>query len=285
MENGTYIRWRAWVPAAEAEAFCDRVRSVSGLEPACWEEAGAREARIDVYCGTPEEAAALRGRLAGGGAEGVRDGGLECVGEDSWTGFWKYHFHAAPVGRTLQTVPVWEEVPENGRTALRIDPGLSFGTGGHFTTRFCLEALEEAVEELRPRSMLDAGAGSGILAIAAAKLGVGEVAGFDHDPAAVERCGANAALNGLAEGRIRFWRQDVREWRPEGAADVVCANILSSVLLDAADALWAATGRRLILSGLREGEGDAVAEAFAARGARLLRRDGDGEWCGLVMER
>ena len=284
MENGTYIRWRTWVAAVDGDAFCGWMRSALGVEPVCWEAEGKKEARIDVYFGEMEEAVAARGRVGECGIR-VRDGGLECLGEEDWTGFWKYHFHAMEVGRSLLTVPVWEEVPESGRTVLRIDPGLSFGTGGHFTTRFCLEALEKAVEELRPRSMLDAGAGSGILAIAAVKLGVEEVAGFDFDPAAVERCGANAELNGLERGRIRFWRQDVREWEPEGRADVVCANILSSVLLGAAGALWEATGRRLILSGIRESEGAEVAAGFERLGARLLRREGDGEWCGLVMER
>ncbi len=285
MENVTYMRWRVWVKPEAADAFCGWVRSALGQEPACWEERGGGEARVDVYFEGAEEALSARGRLGECGVRGAQDGGLECVGEESWTGFWKYHFHAMPVGKTLQTMPVWEEAPDNGRTVLRIDPGLSFGTGGHFTTRFCLEALEEAVEELRPRSMLDAGAGSGILSIAAVKLGVGEVSGFDWDPVAVERCEANAELNGLAKGRIWFWQQDVRGWRPEGPVDVVCANILSSVLLEAAEALWAATGRRLILSGLRESEGGAVSAAFEALGARLRRREGDGEWCGLVMER
>lgn len=268
----------------DAERFCGWVREHLGMEPACWEEEGRAEARVDVYFGEMEEALAARERVGECGVE-VGDDGLERMGEEEWTGFWKYHFHAMEVGRTLQTVPVWEDAPENGRIVLRIDPGLSFGTGGHFTTRFCLEALEEAVAELGARSMLDAGAGSGILAIAAVKLGVEEVSGFDCDPVAVERCGANAELNGLAKGRIRFQRQDVLEWKPDGMADVVCANILSSVLLEAAGMLWKATGKRLILSGIRESEGAEVARAFEALGARVVRREGDGEWCGLVLDK
>ena len=281
MENGmnetVYWRWRAMVPAAEADAFCDWVRREPGAEPACWLEPGDEVARVDAYFESEAEARAVAARVEGSS--------VERIGEESWTGFWKEHFHATPVGRRLQTVPAWEEPPESGRISLRIDPRLSFGTGGHFTTRFCLEALEEAVEELRPASMLDAGAGSGILSIAAALLGVEEVEGFDHDPASVERCGANAALNGLAEGRIRFRQQDIRAWRPAGRSDVVCANILSGILVECAGALWAATGRRLVASGIREVEGDEVSAAFEALGARLLKRRGDGEWCGLVFAR
>lgn len=284
MDNGTTFRWRLRMDKKDADAFCGWVRASLGLEPACWEEEGDPEADVDVYFTSVEEAEAARGRVGEFGGR-VHDGGLEPLGTEAWTGFWKYHFRSKAVGRTLQTVPVWEDAPANGRIVLRIDPGLSFGTGGHFTTRFCLEALEEAVAALRPRSMLDAGAGSGILAIAAVKLGVGKVAGFDFDPVAVERCGANAELNGVGEGRIRFWQQDVRDWKPAAVWDVVCANILSSVLVGAASALWNATGRRLVLSGIREIEGEEVAAAFVRLGARIARRDGDGEWCGLVLDR
>lgn len=284
MAGKTYMRLRVEVPAAEADGFCDWVRAELGAEPSCWQEEGTEAARVDVFFGTRGEAEAAAARVTESGF-GVGEVGVSRCGEESWTGFWKEQFHATAIGRRLVAVPAWEEVPDDGRIPLRIDPRLSFGTGGHFTTRFCLEALEEAVEELRPESMLDAGAGSGILSIAAALLGVREVEGFDYDPASVERCGANAALNGLEEGRIRFWRQDVREWRPDRRWDVVCANILSGILVECAGTLWAATGRRLALSGIREVEADEVASAFAALGAREIRRGGDGEWCGLVFDR
>ena len=277
MDAKTYWRWSVEVPAAAADGVCEWVRAEFGEEPVCRLEPGAETARVEVYFGAEAGAQAAAERV-----EGSR---VERVGEESWTGFWKDHFRVTPIGRTLQTVPVWADAPENGRISLRVDPGLSFGTGGHFTTRFCLEALEEAVEQVEPRSMLDAGAGSGILSIAAALWGVEKVEGFDCDPVSVERCGANAALNGLAAGRIRFRRQDVREWRPEGRWDVVCANILSGILVECAGALWAATGRRLIASGIRTVEGDEVAAAFEAQGARVGRRESDGEWCGLVLVR
>ncbi len=206
--------------------------------------------------------------------------------ERQWTTFWRHHFHVQDIGRSLRTVPVWEKAPDRKRINLWIDPGLSFGTGDHFTTRFCLEELENAWLRLQPRSMLDAGTGSGILAIAAARLGVPRVEAFDHDPVCVATGRKNARLNRLAKGRIRFYQGDVLQsgWarRP---ADVVCANILTPVLVQAAPALWAATNQRLILTGIREAEGDAVAAAFLAQGAREVLRDGDGEWCGIVCDR
>lgn len=284
MEEKVYARLRVEVQAGAADGFCEWVRAELGAEPSCWQEDGVAAVRVDVFFGERGEAEAAAARVAESGFA-VGEVGVERCGEESWTGFWKEQFHVTGIGRRLQAVPAWEEAPDNGRISLRIDPRLSFGTGGHFTTRFCLEALEEAVEELRPESMLDAGAGSGILSIAAALLGVREVEGFDYDPASVERCGANAALNGLAEGRIRFWRQDVREWSPGRRWDVVCANILSGILVECAGTLWKATGRRLVVSGIREVEAEEVAGAFAALGARELRRAGDGEWCGMVFGR
>ena len=163
---------------------------------------------------------------------------------------------------------------------------MSFGTGDHFTTRFCLEEVERACVEIKPRSMLDAGTGSGILAIAAAKLGVPKVAGFDFDPVCVTPSRAHPVLNRLPKGRIRFYQADILQtgWCRQ-PADLVCANILTSVLLTAAADLWQATKKRLILTGIREFEGDSVADAFMRLGAREIRRDGDGEWCGIVLAR
>ena len=206
--------------------------------------------------------------------------------EEQWTTFWRHHFHVQDIGRRLRTVPVWETPPDRKRINLLIDPGLSFGTGGHFTTRFCLEELERACATLKPCSMLDAGTGSGILAIAAAKLGVKTVAAFDFDPVCVEKCVENAALNHLKPNQIRFYQADVlREGWLKKPADVVCANILTNILIEAAPALWRATKKRLILTGIREFEGDSVANAFIAGGAREILRDGDGEWCGIVLDR
>ena len=267
-----------------AEAFCDWVREQWAREPVTLEAPRGTRAVVEIYFDTPEEAEARRRRLPGHVAlSGAR--AMACH-EAQWTTFWRHHFHTRDIGRKLRIVPVWEKAPDRRRINLKIDPGLSFGTGGHFTTRFCLEELESVCAERRPRSLLDAGTGSGILAIAAARLGVQGIEAFDHDPVCVAMSRKNAALNRLPRGRIRFYAGDVlaEGWcrRP---ADVVCANILTGVLIEAAAGLWAATRKRLIATGIRESEGDSVAEAFVRLGAREIRRDGDGEWCGLVFDR
>ena len=277
MNSTVYWRWRAMVPAADADAFCDWVRRELGTEPACCLEPGEDTARIDAYFESETEARAAAAR--------VGSSSVERLGEESWTGFWKDHFHATPIGRTLQTVPAWEDPPANNRIAIRIDPRLSFGTGAHFTTRFCLETLEDSIAELHPQSFLDAGAGSGILSIAAALLGVPDIEGFDLDPASVERCHANAALNGLPPDRISFHQLDIHDWRPSAHFDIVCANILSGILADCAQTLWRATSRYLILSGIRASEAGEIIAVFSALGANLLRHDTDGEWAGLLFAR
>lgn len=268
----------------EAEALCDWVREHWAREPISLEAPHGKRAVVEIYFDTPAEAAAHRRRLPKTFAvAGARS--MTCR-EEQWITFWRHHFRTQDIGLRLRIVPVWEIIPDRKRINLRIDPGLSFGTGGHFTTRFCLEELESACEQLRPRSLLDAGTGSGILAIAAARLGVPHIEAFDYDPICIEMSRKNAAMNRLKKDRIRFYFADVLKdgWHRR-TADVVCANILTNVLIAAAAGLWAATKKRIILTGIRECEGDSVAEAFLALGAQEIRRDGDGEWCGIVLDR
>ena len=268
----------------DADSFCDWVRERWKVEPVCLEQPHGDRAVVDIYFDTLAKAKARRRQL-------TRKFALSSVEtlicrEEQWTTFWRHHFQTRDIGRRLRTVPAWEAPPDRKRINLLIDPGLSFGTGDHFTTRFCLEELERACAKFKPRSMLDAGTGSGILAIAAAKMGVKTINAFDYDPVCVEQCSENAVLNRLKKGAVRFYHGDVlRPGWLKKPADVVCANILTRILIEAAPALWRATKKRLILTGIRECEGDSVADVFVAGGAREVLRDGDGEWCGIVLDR
>ena len=267
-----------------AELFCDWVRENWEIEPVSLQQPHGDQAVVVMYFDTLAEAEAKSRKLPKSFSFSSVQA-LACH-EEQWTTFWRHHFHIQDIGRRLRTVPVWETPPDRKRINLLIDPGLSFGTGGHFTTRFCLEELERACAKLKPRSMLDAGTGSGILAIAAAKLGVQTVHAFDFDPVCIEKCSENAGLNKLEKHRIHFYQADVLHpgWLKK-PADVVCANILTHILIQAAPELWRATRKRLIVTGIREFEGDSVADAFIRGGAREVLRDGDGEWCGMVLDR
>jgi len=149
--------------------------------------------------------------------------------------------------------PEWEAqacrdaASASGRHPLVLNPGLSFGTGDHFTTRFCLEALEQADTSGR---FLDAGTGSGVLAIGARLLGFEEILAVDNDSQCLEQNRINAELNAV-QG-IDFRTADLLQGLACGPFDTICANIISSVLIECSQELARATGSRLILSGIRE---------------------------------
>jgi len=196
---------------------------------------------------------------------------------DDWEERWKAFHRPLRLGDRLVVRPPWEPaggVPP-GAVDVVIDPGRAFGTGSHATTRLCLELLLE----IPPRgALLDLGCGSGVLAIAAAKLGFHPVVALDHDPAAVEAARDNARVNGVG---IQVGRADLRSdalpW-----ADVVLANLLRPLLLTWAERMER-TPRRIVASGLLAGEEDEVAAAFGRRGLRELARRRAGDWAALVL--
>lgn len=270
------------VKVEHAETVAEWVRGVLAKEPVEISKPFDTDVLLEIYFDAPAEAEAAAQSLPADlpvlSAEAVE------YQAEEWTTFWRHHFRITDIGRRLRIVPEWEEAPADGKTDIIINPGLSFGTGGHFTTKFCLEALEEAYDQFAPQSMIDAGTGSGILAIVATKLGIEKVEAFDFDEVCVTQCVENAERNGVS-GKIRFFYHDVLQpgWYSE-PADLVCANILTSVLLEAAPLIKRAAKKRILLSGIREIEGDAVADTFIQFGCREVSRDGDGKWCGIVLD-
>ena len=270
------------VASRNAATVCEWIRGALQKEPIENTKPLAEESRVEIYFDSLAEAQiALKALPAELPIETME--AKEYKAED-WTTFWQHHFQTLELGHNLRIVPEWEKIPEDGRINIVINPGLSFGTGGHFTTKFCLEALEEAFQSLEVETMTDAGTGSGILSIAAIKLGIPKVDAFDYDPVCIDQCIENAERNGVA-GKINFFQADVLEpgWYSE-PADLVCANILTSVLLEAAPLIKRSAKKRILLSGIREIEADAVADTFVQLGCREVSRDGDGQWCGLVID-
>ena len=217
--------------------------------------------------------------------EGVRAAQIRQTTPRDWESFWRHHFHTQDIGARLRICPVWEkkQLPSDGRETVLINPGLSFGTGDHFTTRFCLEMIDRLCQKIALSSLLDVGTGSGILAIAAAKLGCDRVLGLDNDGQCIVQARENAELNGVA-GKVEWRSFDVMRDAVPGPYDVVCANLFSEMLISVAPALLGAARSRLILSGIRETQIDGVADAYHALGAREIVRDGDGEWAGLMFD-
>ncbi|HVE67756.1 MAG TPA: 50S ribosomal protein L11 methyltransferase [Solirubrobacteraceae bacterium] len=236
--------------------------------------------------GAPGELPALPALEAAAGGALVEIATTEV--SDDWFDGWK-RFHAPVlVGERLHVRPPWTEpLGAPGVDEIVIDPGQAFGTGAHATTRMCLELLLE----LEPGgSFADLGCGSGVLAIAAAKLGWEPVAAFDHEAAAVDAARENAAVNGVA---VEVARADLRR-EPLPRADTVAANLLRPLLLAVAERLRepaVAPGHRgassppgaLVAGGLLRAEAGEAAAAFAAAGLREAQRRESGDWAALLL--
>ena len=208
------------------------------------------------------------------------------LADADWRRSWREHFRPLPVGRRLLVVPPWETaVDAGGRLAIVIEPGRAFGTGHHGSTAGCLEQLEAAVERDRPTHAIDLGTGSGILAIAAARLGVRDVLAVDADPDAVANATANAALNGVAD-RIRCLVADATDVAAP-AAPLVLANLLSAAHARLARryADLVGPGGALVLGGILDGEAGALADTLRRHGwSPGGQRSADG-WTTLELRR
>jgi ribosomal protein L11 methyltransferase len=222
--------------------------------------------------GAPGELPELsRGRAELGGVT-VEVTGAE-IGDD-WADRWRTFHRPAQIGRIHVRAP-WHDAPSEGIDIV-IDPGQAFGTGAHPTTRMCLDLMQDLPAE---GPLADLGCGSGVLAIAAAKLGFAPVSAFDNEPAAVQATLANAKANGVTLGRVE--RCDLRA-EPAPVAAVTVANLVRPLLLEVAALLPEQPGT-LIVSGLLEGEEDEVAAAFAPLlERRRLRLQ---EWSALLLTR
>lgn len=181
-----------------------------------------------------------------------------------WAEVWKARFAPRRIGNRLWVRPSWDRapVPEPYRVPLELDPGMAFGTGHHETTLLCLEWLDANIHPEQPVDVLDYGCGSGLLAIAALKLGADRAAGLDNDPLALEATRSNADDNEVGE-RLEVGGR-LGELSHEGPFDVVLANILANTLVELADDLIAATrvGGDLILSGILAHQTQQVRSAF-----------------------
>jgi ribosomal protein L11 methyltransferase len=190
------------------------------------------------------------------------------LADTDWAAAWREHFRPVPVGRTLLIAPPWEMPAKSERIVLAIEPGRAFGTGHHGTTAGCLELLEALVAADRPARALDLGTGSGILAIAAARLGVGEILACDTDPDAVAATEGNVARNSVSD-HVRAVVADVASL-DAAPAPLVLANLLAAAhrALGPRYRELVTPGGVLVLGGLLDGEGDDIAAALAAHGFR-----------------
>ena len=220
------------------------------------------------------------------GAHFVSELQTRIVNEEDWANAWKDYFHVTHIGQRLVIRPSWREyAPRQGEVVLELDPGMAFGTGLHPTTRMCLEQVEQSTQP--GMRVIDVGTGSGILALAAAKLGAQSVYCIDNSSVAVESATANAAVNGLSE-RIQVVLGVLDEAEAErmaGQFDLVLANIIARVIGSIAPqvARVMASGALLIASGIIEERRHEAEQPLLDAGLKLVERVMIDDWVTLVM--
>lgn len=279
------------IPLAAAPALEDLLAEREELRLMVVEDKPSGRAWLSGYFGSPAEAMAAWQDLitvAHAGWTNTEPMVRELPDKD-WINSYKVHFKAWKFGR-LNWVPVWEQdtfVLLAGEEVLWLDPGMAFGTGNHETTRLVVERLARlAVVTGTVGRVIDAGCGSGILALSAAKLGFQHIVAFDNDQLAIAVSKENAALNGLG-GRVDFYVGDLVTGLAGRQAELVLANIQADVLMRDARGLCAAVapGGVLVLSGILATELAQVRVAFEAEisgwtsDSRVM-----GEWSDLVFE-
>ena len=204
------------------------------------------------------------------------------VAQEDWQNGWRKYYHPMEIGRRLAVVPSWQAY-DTDRVKLLLDPGLAFGTGGHETTSLCLEALDELTAG--GERVLDIGTGSGILAIAALKLGAACAEGVDIDPVAVRTACENAALNGVA-GQFTGLVGDLSD-KASGTYQIITANIVANAIISLAPAVpgLLAEGGHFIASGIIDTRAQEVAEALAKAGLTIAQRKDKRGWVCFVCTR
>lgn len=222
----------------------------------------------------------FRQRLDDAGVEYTLN--TEGVEQEDWQNAWKQYYHAMDIGQRLAIVPGWEEY-DTDRTVITMDPGMAFGTGTHETTSLCLETLDELVQG--GERMLDIGTGSGILAIAALKLGAKEAEGVDIDPMCVRTAGENAQRNGVAE-RLTVLVGDLSD-KASGVYDIITANIVAAAILSLAPAVPSlmAPGAKFIASGIIDERRDEVLDGLKAAGLRPVQVKEKRGWVCIICEK
>ena len=271
------------------EAVAALLAEIFGQSASSYTHADSGRTQASVYLTRAGDWSASKRRQLVSALDGLREAGMlvgpgrisvRTVQHEDWAESWKRHFKPFAIGDALLVKPSWSSRgAKRGQAVLVIDPGLSFGTGQHPTTRFCLEELVLCRPGDGRKTFLDIGIGSGILSIAAAKLGYSKVTGFDHDAEAVRVARANARLNQVSR-RVHFRCLDLAALvRGPNRFDVICANLTWDLLLGQQRRILAqlAPGGCLVLAGILHTQFPEVTEAYRAAGLKLKRRQRGGE--------
>lgn len=296
VEGAANFLWETGVAGVEIE---DPLAGVTGCQQGLWDyadlpTAADREtvivkAYLPAHAATPEVIDSLRRRMVALKACGIDTGTAQVscrqVDDADWTDQWRRYFHTHKVGEKLVIKPSWEKYrAAPGEVVLALDPGAAFGTGLHASTTLCLRCLEKFITP--GAVVLDVGTGSGILAVAAAKLGAVQVVALDHDPLAVQTARDNVFRNGLS-GRIDVRQSDLLQRAESVQAQVVVANIVADVVMRLAPAVPAhlVAGGRFIAGGIITERLTEVTAVIASCGFLLEDVVQERGWAAVVATR
>lgn len=220
------------------------------------------------------------------------------IADQNWMEAWKQHYKPILIGERLVILPAWMDSPDPDRIAIKIDPGMAFGTGTHPTTQLCLELMEDfftqsqsSIVNRKSQITIDVGCGSGILSIAALKLGATSALGVDIDAGSIVNARENASTNHIGDelilgvGSVQEIRDGKFAFRK---APLVVANILAPVIIRLFDAGLAEViddGGAILLSGILQEQAQNVIAAAQAKGLRMNARKQMGDWVALTMRR
>jgi ribosomal protein L11 methyltransferase len=213
---------------------------------------------------------------------------FKLIADENWMAAWKEHYHPIPIGKKLLILPAWIKQEDTSRIAVKIDPSMAFGTGTHPSTQLCLELVEQYTKPKHP--VIDIGCGSGILSIAALKLGASHALGVDIDAASIKATGENSAANDVLE-HVETGLGSVAEIKAGQfsikRAPVVLANILAPVLIrlfNVGMADLVEPGGVIILAGILAEQADNVLESASDHGLTYVERRQIGDWVALVCK-
>lgn len=291
MKPGTMRQISVAVSVEAEEAVAALLEHLSGQPASVYTDAETNAPVASVFCQKRSDwSPAKRARLLAG-LKAIQVHGLEIgpgtitvrtVRRKDWAESWKRHFKPIEIGASLLIKPSWSKRrPRKYQAVVVLDPGLSFGTGQHPTTKFCLEQLVAFRRSGEAQSFLDIGSGSGILAIAAAKLGYSPVHAIDLDPEAIRVARANAVRNGVLE-QIRFDRRDLTKSPPRSRQkyNLICANLIANLLLAERNRILnrLSPAGTLVVAGILKTEFPQVRAAYSRAGCALLAERIEAEW-------
>lgn len=257
-----------------------------------WPRGNKKKSRIDFFCRSPADARrrlAEIGRILEGGDQKLRSPAtaVKRLKKKDWVQSCRKQFHARRVSGRIIVRPSWEKRPGGKNDCIiEIDPGMAFGTGEHETTRSCLRLIDEFQQKCPGGSFLDAGCGSGILAVAAAKLGLNPVDAIDNDPAAVRTAGINFTRNKVA-GRVACRTGDILYFKPAHKYSLIAANLFANLLIRSsrhlAGLLELKSTSRLIISGVLQNQCAQVVRAFSKKNLRAVKKVIKNGWVTAVF--